>query len=60
MDASSGNPTGHPEQAAPQNNNSSAMDIETPSFSGIPGLGSAAPQAAAPVAVENRKQIYRG
>lgn len=48
MDAASGNLAGHPEQAAPENNNSNAMDIEAPSFSGIPGLGSVSQQASAP------------
>lgn len=45
MDAASGNPAGHPEQVTAENNNSNTMDVEAPSFSGIPGLGSVSQQA---------------
>lgn len=48
MDAASSNLAGHAEQAAPENNNSNAMDIEAPAFSEIPGLGSVSAQTSAP------------
>ncbi len=48
MDGSAGNLAGQPEHAAQQNANSNAMDVETPTPAGIPGLGLLSATAPAP------------
>lgn len=53
MDGTSGNPAGHPEQVAPQNNTSMAMEVEKPAFTGIPGLEPVSSEAFTAASAQN-------